>query len=217
MKKMTLILGLCLLLSSFWAAESKQLPTDLNTSKIYTGTILRQATTRLKQIEEIIYPELDKSNSANVQQLMQEAYALLELLPQDIDISVAKDERLSTRPTSPDDTDSNSKNPKLKPRLTPVPDRYPIEADIYEDLHASLALETEREGKLLLLQTAAESYRFSTQQIIGLLLALDHSFDRLSALRMIFPNSIDPENKARILGVFESYTDRDKALWLMRD
>ena len=217
MKKMLMILGLCLLLSSFWAAETKQLPTDVNYSKIYTGTILKQATTRLKQIEEIIYPELDKSNSAKVQQLMQEAYALLELLPQDLDISVAKDEQLSTRPTSPVGTESNSKNPQLKPRLTPVPDRYPIEPAEYEAVQTALSREPDRKAKLAIIDRAAYSYRFSTQQIIGLLLAFDHSFDRLSVLQMIFPNSTDPQNKEQILQVFPISTDQEKAIWLMRD
>ncbi|HRY83166.1 MAG TPA: DUF4476 domain-containing protein [Candidatus Cloacimonadota bacterium] len=215
MKKVILILGICLLLNSVWAAVRTAQQSDVNYAKIFTGTIVDQVTMRLKQIEELTSAEPDQNTASRMQKLLEESYALLELLPRDLDISASREGYIAPKP--PVEAESEAKNPRLKDRLTPVPDRYPIEDEAYEDLLYALEDSPGRKDKLALLESAAYSYRFSTEQIIELLSGLEQSFDRLSALRMIFPNSTDPQNKEQILECFPVSTDKEKAIWIMRD
>ena len=215
MKKLMLSLSLCLLMTMVWAYELNRVEPDVNYSKIYTGTILDQVISRLQRIEKNVYPELRGADALRMRQMMLEVYSLLDLIPPDIDISEPDDSYYPPYP--PIGSESESTNPNLKPRPHPVPDRYPITPGEYENLQASLSREPFRKGKLAIVDNAAQGYRFSTNQIVGLLLTLDYSSDRLQALQMIFPGSTDPANKYKILEVFNTTKDKEEATLLMRD
>lgn len=216
MRKIIVLIVLTALLSIMWAEQSRSIATDVNYANIYTGTILEQVNTRLRQIGQISSADLGTDSAARAQQLLQEVYALLELIPADIDLTADKTGYIATPDPNPPVGSANG-NSRLKPRLTPVPDRYPITPPEYESLQGSLSREPFRRGKLAILDNAAQSYRFSINQIMGLLLALDYSSDRLAALPVIFPNSTDPQNKYKLLEVFKTISDKDQATYLMRD
>ncbi len=193
------------------------LPVAGSGAKISTGAILEQVVARLKRAEQIIYPELNRTQSADVTVLLQEAYALLELIPQDTELSVRKTEGGPDVEAMLDPNRGGQPVSRLIERPRPVPERYPIMTEEFNTLLQTITAEPYRRNKLLLLTTATESYRYSVDQIIRLLDSLSFTYDRLQALETIYPGCTDPQNKYRILDSFSLMADKTRAAELMRD
>lgn len=193
------------------------LPVAENGAKISTGAILEQAVARLKRIEQIIYPELNRAQSADVTRLLQEAYALLELIPQDTELSVRKTEGSPDVEAMLDPNREAQPASRLIERPRPVPERYPIMTEEFSTLLQTIQAEPYRRNKLLIVRTATEAYSYSVDQMIRILDSFSFTVDRLQVLETIYPGCTDPQNKYRILDSFSLMADKTRAAELMRD
>jgi len=176
------------------------------------GDIIEQVYSRLSRLEKTTIPMLDTDTADEVSQIMDEVHALLEMLPKETKIGGGK-------PGQKDDgSASNGTNPRLKPRLSPVPDRYPITDKDFENLCLMMENEPYRKVKLTILESVAVTNRFSVEQIVRLLGDyLVFPGDRISALTSIYPACIDPENSYLILELFSSEANQDRAAEIMRE
>lgn len=184
-------------------------------AKISTGAILEQAVARLKRIEQLIYPELTRGMTADVSNLFIEAYTLLELLPQDIDVSVRKEEEPATA-TLVDPNQGAIPPSRFVDRLRPVPERYPIMTEEFNALLIAVQAEPYRRNKQLLISTASQSFVYSVDQIIRILDSMSFAVDKLQALEILYPGCTDPQNRYRILDSFSLMADKTRAAELMQ-
>jgi len=219
MKKIGLMIIAVIMSAALLALDSlpPQLPVAGPDAKISSGAILEQVVARLKRVEQLVYPELNRRTMADAAAILNEAYALLQLLPQDMDISVSKSDSTADIGAMIDPARGGYTPSRLVPRPRPVPERYPIMTDEFNQLLQTVMDEPFRRNKLTIITTASESYRYSADQIIRILEAFHFSQDRLQALQTLYPGCTDPQNRYRILDSFSTIGDKTKAAELMRD
>ncbi|HNX38711.1 MAG TPA: DUF4476 domain-containing protein [Candidatus Cloacimonadota bacterium] len=229
MKKVLILLSLvmCLTLLSGIDGHPAQMSACSESGRLTVGDVLDQVYIRLNRLEKTAVPMLDTDTADEISQLMTEIHALLEILPKDTllnpdcqgegcDMSAEKPS--AEKPLEPGSKDTGSSGSKLKPRLSPVPDRYPITDDDFYLLVSELKQEPLRKGRLALMQTSSVTNRYSVEQIVILLQnCLIFDSDRLEALGNLYPACLDPENNYLILECFKTDEAKVKAEEMMQE
>ena len=67
------------------------------------------------------------------------------------------------------------------------------------------------DDKLRVLSTAAKNYRFKVSQITRLISTFTFSEDKIEALRISYPEVVDPQNNFKILDAFTFSDDKKEA------
>ncbi len=150
MKKIGLMIIAVIMSAALLALDSlpPQLPVAGPDAKISSGAILEQVVARLKRVEQLVYPELNRRTMADAAAILNEAYALLQLLPQDMDISVSKSDSTADIGAMIDPARGGYTPSRLVPRPRPVPERYPIMTDEFNQLLQTVMDEPFRRNKL---------------------------------------------------------------------
>jgi hypothetical protein len=212
-----------------------------NNGNTTSGNIIDQIANKLDQLEKDCHSKLNKVDQMKAKRIMDEVYGLLALLPTNQDINVQQKTTASSNTSSTngsininitgmnDEPDQEveqkpvhhaEQKPEHHEPQHPVPQvqqvqtdnaRNPISDNEMSSLISKINAENFSDGKLRVLRTASKSYRFSVNQIIRILDEFTFSNDKLSALRLAYPEVTDPKNNYKILDAFTYDSDKESA------
>jgi len=203
-----------------------------------TGKLLTEVYSKLDQIDNLIKGKLNRSEQRNFDNLMNEIFTLLEMIPVDHPVLLPlkpvlqqQDPVLTITPTpginititpAPEQVGGTPPRVEQKPPTIEKPrpelktTRLLISDADFADLIARLNNQKFSDDKTRMLRTAAESYRFKVDQIVQIIETFQFSDDQLEALRIAWPECVDPQNKHKILDAFTFSSDKTKAEQIMR-
>ncbi len=210
--------------------------TGVENGKTTSGNIIDQIGKKLDQLEKEIHSKLVKLDQKKAEKIMDEVYTLLAMLPADGTVNVSQS--TSTTASSSSITSSGTVNVNLniggtvteqKPAPAPKPEpkkeekpkpeppketkparKLMAEAD-FGSLLGKIKAESFGDDKLRVLRTAAKNSKFNCSQIIRLIGAFTYSEEKLEALRISYPECLDPENNYKIMDAFTFSNDKEEA------
>jgi hypothetical protein len=96
------------------------------------------------------------------------------------------------------------------PPPPPAPVVYPITEDQLQNLTKAIGREAFSDGKLRVLEAAAQQQYFLVPQVLKLLQRFTFSGDRLAAMRVLWPRVLDRENAYQLYGAFNFSSEKDE-------
>ncbi len=206
--------------------------------KTTTGKILAEVFTKLDRIDGIIKGKLNRSEQRSFDALMNEIYALLEMIPVEYNVILPvkpvlqqQDPVLTITPTPginititppPEQVIAPPPPVEQKPPTTEKPrpelkSTRPLISDTdFGDLLTRIKNQKFSDDQIRMLRTAADSYRFKVDQIVQIVKVFRFSDDQLEALKIAWPECADPQNKFRILDAFTYSSDKTTAEQIMK-
>ncbi len=197
-----------------------------------TGYLIEEIEARLETLQKTYLKKLNKKDGKKANQLVEEVYYLLSLIPEDEEVSVegyvaeeSDNTNVNTNTNSininiitSQETQSSTGGNVMPP--PPPPGQYlrPAMPDgDFSDLVSRIRRESFSDDQIRVLRTAAQNHVFSCSQIVRLLDAFTFSEDKLEALRLAYPGCVDPQNNYRILDAFTYSTDKEEAEQIIRN
>jgi hypothetical protein len=196
-----------------------------------SGYVVDEISTRVEKLRLNYISKLKKSDAKKANELIEEIYYLLGLLPEDTGVyisDVIEEEEVDVSENTNVNTNNNSININIinsqaQQTVTPPPPadnppqqsgRLIIQERDFSDLVSAIGREGFSDDKLGVLRTAAKSYRFNCDQIGRLIGCFSYSDDKLDALRISWTEVVDPQNSFRVLDKFNTF-DKDEARQIM--
>lgn len=204
-----------------------------------SGNLIDQIAKKLEQLEKDVHSKLNKIDQKKAENLMNEIYGLLALLPSNANVNVsaslsaASSSSVSATPVSEGgnvnisisgmDVKAPPPAGKPTPQIKAAPPAPPAEDDIvkatskampeseFNTLINRIKGESFADEQIRVLRTASKNFRFSCNQIVRLIEAYTYSEDKLEALRMSYPECTDPQNNYKILDAFTYSADKEAA------
>jgi hypothetical protein len=203
-----------------------------------SGNLIDQIGKKLEQLEKDVHSKLNKIDQKKAENLMNEIYGLLALLPDNANVNIstslstASSSTVSATPASAGGNvninisgmDAKTPPPTEKPALqvkpaTPPPaeevtvtaSRKAMPESEFNTLINRIKGESFADEQIRVLRTASKNFRFSCNQIVRLIDAYTYSEDKLEALRMSYPECTDPQNNYKILDAFTYSADKEAA------
>ncbi len=197
--------------------------------KTKSGNIIDKIVNRLERLEKDYHSKLNKIDQKRAQNIVEEIYGLLAMLPYDANVTFTTSSSSSTTTTTSGQPNINinitggmveekpvvQKQPK-KPQqqlveATPASNRKIISDKDFNDLMSRIAKESFSDDKLRVLRTAARNFKFNVNQIVRLIGAYTYSEDKIQALQISYPECVDPHNNFRIIDAFTFSSDKEEA------
>jgi len=201
-----------------------------------SGNLIDQIAVKMEQLEKEVHIKLNKIDQKKAENLMNEIYGLLALLPTNQTVTVGQTVTSSSgtstsTPSSgtvninmnisgmdentdaePVETHKTEKVEKPTEVATPAKaSRKTMPESEFGSLISRINAESFSDNKLRVLRTAAKNYKFSCNQINRLIDAFEFSNEKLEALRIAYPEVTDPENNYKILDAFTYSNDKEQA------
>jgi|GEM_PF-954405 len=208
--------------------------------KTKSGNIIDQIVAKLEVLEKEYSVKLNKLDSKRANNIIDEIYGLLALLPADANVVITSSSSTTTT-TSTTSTQPNininitgnmveekpvtQEKPKKPAQIVeekpskpaPVIEEKPstsrklmAEKD-FNDLLSRIGKESFSDDKLRVLRTAARNSKFNVSQIVRLIGAYTYSEDKIEALRISYPEVVDPQNNFKIIDAFTFSSDKEEA------
>ena len=96
------------------------------------------------------------------------------------------------------------------PPPPPAPVVYPVSDDQLQQLSRAIARESFGDGKLRVLEAAAQQQYYLVPQVLKLLERFTFSQDRLNAARVLWPRVLDRQNAFQLYGAFKFSNEKDE-------
>lgn len=180
-----------------------------------SGIIIDQIAAKLEILEKDIHGKLSKLDQKKAENILNEIYGLLALLPSNQTINLSSS--LTARPT-PVKPETPAAPPVVQPAPAPAPAPAPVQTSRksmsdkdFTALMDRIKAESFGDNKLRVLRTAALHSRFNCAQIVRLIGAFTYSDEKLEALRVSYPDCTDPQNSFRIIDAFTYSDDKEEA------
>ncbi len=187
-------------------------------NSVTTGQIVENIGYKLEALETLYSGKLGRTESMKAKKLMDEVFAMLANIPSDQSISV------STSATSSNESSASfSMNVSVTETGTDI-DAGSVEAESgnqamngvdFDRLLNQIRNESFADDQLNVIRTAAKRNHFTVDQSARVLSVLTYSDDQISALRILYPKVVDPENSHNILSVFTYGDDKEEAQNIM--
>lgn len=204
-----------------------------------SGKIIDMIVAKLEQLEKDYHSKLSKLDQKRAQNIVEEIYGLLALLPEDSSVTISSSQTTSSTTSSQPNININisgtmveekptqtikespkkpeariedkPQKPAPKVEQTVISSRSHLSDSDFNDLIARIGKESFSDDKLRVLRTAAKNSRFNVNQITRLIGAYTYSEDKIQALQIAYPDCVDPHNNYKILDAFTYSSDKEEA------
>ncbi len=201
-----------------------------------SGNIIDQIAAKMEQLEKDIHSKLNKLDQKKAENIMNEIYGLLALLPDNTTVDVKSSASTSTTTTTTSSQGGNininitgMETNEPEPVVKPVPAKPKVVEEEKEEepvvkpvgksmpesdfngLVSRIKGESFADDQIRVLRTAAKNYKFSCNQIVRLIGCYNFSEEKLEALRISYPGCTDPQNNYKILDAFTYSSDKETA------
>ena len=88
---------------------------------------------------------------------------------------------------------------------------FPISDKEFNQLLQSIREESFEENQLSIIEISSKYNYFTVNQVVKVINELTYSSGKLSALKLLYPNVVDPENAHIIINAFTYSSDKEKA------
>lgn len=195
------------------------IPSD---SKPASRGIIDAIVTRLEQLEKDYFIKLNKVDGIRAQKLVNEIYELLAQIPVTSETLITSSSTTTTTTSTPNininiTTPTTPEKPKPdkpdkpKPEAITVSSRKVMVDKDFNDLMGKIEKQSFADDKLRTLELASKNTRFKVNQIVRIIGAFTFADDKLSALRIAYPECDDPQNNYKILDAFTFSSDKEAA------
>ena len=202
--------------------------------KTTTGNIIDQIVVKLEALQKDYHSKLNKIDQKRANNMVDEIYNLLAMLPEDATITVSQTSSTTTSTSTTTTPNINinisgmqteekpvveqkpvvqEKPQPVKPIIEekPTSGRKTINDSEFGELIARIGKENFSDDKIRVLKTAAKNYKFNVNQIVRLINAYTYSEDKIAALQLSYPECTDPQNNYKILDAFTYSEDKEEA------
>lgn len=186
-----------------------------SSGNVQSFTIIEEIAARLEKLENKYVPKLNKLDQKKAENLIDEIYELLALLPDDISVSVQ-----STQSTQ--SSKSQSANLSISIDINePVIEEVEIEQEEvtynkamseseFNKLLSNVENESFADDQTSFVRIAANSKYFKIDQLVRLLELFSFSDDKINIVRIVYPRTVDKDNAHNLLGAFTYSDDKKK-------
>lgn len=179
--------------------------------RITTGSIIDTIASRLETLEKDYFIKLNKVDQLKAQKLVNEIYELLAQIPLSTDPVVIS----GTSPNISININTPGVAPKPKPESASATNRKVMKDQEFSDLMTKISRQVFGDDRLRTLELVSQNTRFTVNQIVRIIGTFTFASDQLNALRICYPECVDPQNNYKILDSFTFSTDRDAAQKIM--
>lgn len=203
-----------------------------------SGNIIDQIAAKLDQLEKEVHTKLNKLDQKRAENILNEVYGLLALLPTNQTVNVGQSTSTTTTTTSTTTSSTGTVNinmnisgmdveEKPKPAEKPKPEKpKPAPQEVqkpaktvrvlmseaeFNSLISKITAESFGDDKLRVLRTAVKNNKFNCSQVVRLIGAFTYSEEKLDALRISYPEVVDPQNNYKIIDAFTYSSDKQEA------
>ena len=193
------------------SAGSMKITVDGSSSgNVQSSTIIEEIAARLEKLENKYVPKLNKLEQKKAENLINEIYELLALLPEDISVSVR-----STTSTPSSQIQGANVSISIDVNETVVEEEVTYKKAMSESEFKQLLSNVENESfaddQTSVVRIAANSKHFTIDQLVRLLESFSFSDDKINIVRIVYPRVVDKDNAHNLLGAF-TYSDDKKKL-----
>jgi len=212
MRKMIIIILLVFSLSSFAevvsfkssAGNIEIIFEDSSSGSVKSETIINEIATRLEKLENKYVSKLNKLDQKKATYWIDEIYALLALLPDDLSVTVQ-----STQNTLYSQEQSANLNVSININEQ-IDDPLAMSNSEFQSLLNNVKNESFADDQTSVVRIATKNKYFSISQLITLLDVFSFSDDKINIVRIVFPVIIDKDNAHNLLGAFTYSDDKDR-------
>ncbi len=165
--------------------------------EITSGSIKESIEERLEKLEELIPgvgEKMTRIRRRRILRLIEEIYGLVEVLPEEAEVSL----------------EVNAEEEKEEEHVI-----YPMSQEAFNALLSQLEEEGFSDARLEIVISAASTNYFTVEQVCRILDEFSMDEDKLSALKVLWPRVLDPENKFKILQKFVFSDSKERAREIM--
>ncbi len=204
------------------------IPADGTTT---SGNIIDQIVVKLEALQKDYHSKLNKIDQKRANNMVDEIYNLLAMLPDDANITVSQTPSTSTNTSSNININISGMQTEEKPtpvveakppvqqtqQVKPIIEEKPANGRmaITENDFLGLLDRIDKENfcddKTRVLKTATKNYKFNVNQIVRLIGAFAFAEDKVKTLQISYPGCTDPQNNYKILDAFTYSEDKEAA------
>ncbi|PKN79908.1 MAG: hypothetical protein CVU48_03795 [Candidatus Cloacimonetes bacterium HGW-Cloacimonetes-1] len=198
-----------------------------------SGNIIDQIVIKLEALQKDYHSKLNKIDQKRANNMVEEIYNLLALLPDNASITISQTPSTSTNTSSNININISGMQTEEKPtpqavieakppvqqtqQVKPLIEEKPtngrkaISANDFAELLGRINKESFSDDKTRILKTASKNYNFNVNQILRLIGSFTFAEDKVDALQISYPGCTDPQNNYKILDAFTYSEDKEAA------
>ncbi len=194
--------------------------TSISSKTVSVESLISEIVKELESLERI-HSKLNKFDQRKAQNIINDIYEKLAMLPDDgaitINAKVTDSPQASDANVSINVNVTGDVNETVTPRPEPVEDRHvPMNRIDFNSWKKKIANESFADDQLRIVKMGAKNGWFDCGQVKEILSLFNFADDKLSALRIMWPRVTDKENSYSVIDSFEFSDDKEDAETIMQ-
>jgi len=185
-----------------------------------SGEVIDKIVVKLEELQGKYNAKLNKLDGKRANNIIDEIYSLLSLLPENSTL-VQPETSTSSTPQTESSTstvninisglETQASQPQSTSEVAPTNNKKSMSESDFSNLIKRINAESFSDDQMRVLRTAAKNHNFKVNQIVRILDCFSFGEDKLSALSISYPGCLDPQNNYEILDAFTYSDDKSEA------